>query len=132
MSEFIAQFVVFAASSFLVVLALMAFLLPSKAVKFLDGFASSAQVHFIEMLLRLAVGVSLLTISKSMALSEIFYVFGWVLCITSALLILIPWQYHKKFADLVVPPLTNRVWLFGVLALPLGLVMGWALWVGNS
>lgn len=132
MSEFIAQFVVFATSSFLVVLALMAFLLPSKAVKFLGGFASSAKVHFIEMLLRLAVGVSILSISKSMAFSDIFYVFGWVLCITSALLILIPWQYHKKFADLVVPPSTNRVWLFGVLALPLGLVMGWALWVGNS
>ncbi|BDX04710.1 hypothetical protein [Planctobacterium marinum] len=123
MTELLAKTIVCATSVFLIGLALGAFVLPERIASFLNSFASSARVHFTEMLLRLTVGLSFVAISEEMTFSRFFELFGWVLIITSAILIVLPWQLHKRFADLVVPPLTKRVWLFGLLSLPLGLAI---------
>lgn len=123
MTEVLAKFIVILASVFLIALAVTSFVFPARAAAFLNGFASSARVHFSEMLIRLAVGISLVVVATEMAFAEWFRLFGWVLVATSMALIVIPWQFHQKFAAIVVPPLTRRVWLFGLLALPLGVAM---------
>lgn len=132
MTEIAAKLIVLLASVFLIVLAITSFISPARAAAFLNGFASSAKLHFTEMLIRLAVGISLVAAAPEMAFAEWFCIFGWVLVVTSLALILIPWQFHQKFAAIVVPPLTQRVWLFGLLALPLGLVIGASLLIGKS
>lgn len=130
MIEILAKSTVYAASAFLIGLALGAFFLPRETASFLNRFAGTAKAHFTEILLRLAVGVSIVRVADEMTFSAIFELFGWVLVVTSIILIAMPWQYHKKFAEAVVPALTKRVWLFGLLALPLGLAIAASLLVG--
>ncbi len=68
------------------------------------------------MAIRLLVGLSLLVYSPRMLFSYAFNLFGWILVITSVLLLLFPWRWHRKFAQMAVRPLTRRIWLFGVFS----------------
>ena len=129
---FITTIFVFLFALFLVLLALASFFLPKRASMFLNGFAASLRAHLIEMFLRLCAGGSLVIVSKRMAFSEWFYIAGWLIVVTSLLLLLIPWKWHNAFAKIVVPPLTNRVWVFGIFSLPLGLFIIFALAVGSA
>jgi hypothetical protein len=120
---FTATAIVFCAALFLVLLAFASFFAPRRATVFLNGFAASLRAHLTEMLLRLMAGASLIIASGQMAYSQWFHLFGWLIVISSIVLLLIPWRWHKKFADIVVPPMTKRVWVFGLFSLPLGLVI---------
>lgn len=120
MSETLALAVVVLAAMFLIGVAAASFFAPELAARFLDSFASSARAHLAEMALRLLAGWAFVVYSPQMLYSSAFTLFGWVLVITSVLLLLIPWRWHHKFAQMAVRPLTRRVWLFGILSLPLG------------
>ena len=72
------------------------------------------------MLVRLAVGASLVVSAPRMLYPGAFFVFGWVIIVTSLILLVIPWRWHRRFAVKVVRPMTRRAWLFGILAFPLG------------
>jgi hypothetical protein len=118
--ESLALAVIVLAASFLIGLGAASFLTPKLASEFLDSFAGSAGAHLAEMVIRLLVGWALVVQSPKMLYPFAFTLFGWVLVITSVLLLLIPWRWHRKFAQVAVRPLTRRVWIFGVLSLPLG------------
>lgn len=105
---------------YLIGVAVASFFAPELAARFLGAFASSARAHLAEMALRLLVGWAFVVYSPQMLYSSAFTLFGWVLVITSVLLLLIPWRWHHHSAQMAVRPLTRRVWLFGVLSLPLG------------
>ncbi len=107
MIEMTAKVITVIASSFLICLALSSFVFPARAVLFLASFANTKRAHFTEMSIRLLVGVALIITSKAMAVPEFHYLLGIVLVVTSVAFILIPWQYHQKFATIVVPPLSN-------------------------
>jgi hypothetical protein len=130
--ESLALAVVVLAASYLIGLAAASFLSPKLAAKFLDSFASSAGAHMAEMVIRLLVGWALVVYSPQMLYSFAFTLFGWVLVVTTVLLLLIPWRWHHKFAQVAVRPLTRRVWLFGVLSLPLGGIILFAVLGGSA
>ncbi|XOV81156.1 MAG: hypothetical protein ACFHVJ_09455 [Aestuariibacter sp.] len=120
MVEVVAPTVVSLAAIFMLGLACAAFLAPKVAVRFLNSFASSGPAHYTEMFVRLVIGWSLIEAAPYMLYSEVFSIFGWVVIITSGVLLLLPWRLHHRFAQIVVPFVTRRVRLFGLLALPFG------------
>lgn len=93
---------------------------PSHAETFLRGFASSALTHYTEQGIRLVVGAAIVTFASSMRYPELFKLFGWLIIGSTAALLLIPWQWHNKFASLVMPPVFRSMRLFALGAFALG------------
>ncbi|MEM9554293.1 MAG: hypothetical protein AAGC60_08540 [Acidobacteriota bacterium] len=132
MIALVALFVVVLAGLYLVTLALASFFAPRAAARFLDGFAGSARAHVVEMAVRLTVGGALVLAAPRMLYEPAVSAFGWLLVATSLVLLLLPWRWHRAFARTVVPPLTRRVWLFGLFALPLGAALLYAVFAPVS
>jgi uncharacterized protein YjeT (DUF2065 family) len=130
--EVIALSVVVSAALYLLGLAAASVFASAYTARFLNGFGGSARVHYLEMCIRLIVGAALVVAAPSMLYAHVFQLFGWVLVVTSLVLLLFPWRWHQRFARVVVPPLTRRVWLIGLLSLPLGVVMLFAVLYRNA
>lgn len=105
---------------FLIGLALVIAIRPAIAERFLRSFASSAATHYSEQGLRLLVGVSILNFASSMWNADPFRVFGWIIVVSTVGLLLIPWQWHQKFAARVMPPVFRHLRLFALGAFVLG------------
>lgn len=120
MIEIIAFVIVILCALYFLVLGAASFIVPVRAARFLLRFADSAQAHYLEMSIRLIVGGSLIAASPRMQYSSAFHLFGWVLVLTALVLMLLPWRWHQRFARKVVPPLTKRMWSFGMISLLLG------------
>lgn len=108
------------AALYLLTLGAAALVAPARASRFLLGFASSQSIHFIELSLRFVVGVALVLYAPRMFFSGGFKMFGWVLLVTSACLLLIPWQWHHRFAQYAVPLFTRYIVLMGLVSLAIG------------
>jgi len=126
MLELSAFLIALLAALYLIVVAILSVFLPSAVARFLNGFASSASAHLSEMAIRLLVGWALVVNSSRMMFSDAFWLFGWILIVTSLLLLLVPWRWHRRFAQKVVAPLTRRAWLFGIFSFPLGVILLYA------
>lgn len=55
-----------------------------------------------------------------MRFDDAFAVFGGILIVTTIGLLLLPWRWHRRFAQRVVPPMTQHVALVGLMSLALG------------
>ena len=108
---------------FLIGMALLIVFRPSTAERFLGSFASSASAHYTEQVLRLIVGASLVNFASSMWCPDGFRLFGWSILVSTAVLLLIPWRWHHKFASRVMPPIYRNLKLFGLGAFLLGLLI---------
>ena len=108
---------------FLVGLGVTSFIKPDATKAFLLAFAQTRAKHFIEMALRLIVGASMLVQSSRIEFPVVFAIFGWMLVGTTAVLILVPWRWHKAFADKTVPNAVRYISLMGIFALALGVFM---------
>ena len=108
---------------FLIGLAVMAGIRPALVRRFLLSFAGSARAHYTEMTLRLFAGAALTGFASSMWYPDVFTVFGWVLILTTAGLMLIPWQWHHKFAEWSVPRAIQYLGLFAAVSFSLGLFL---------
>lgn len=105
---------------YLIGLAVASVLLPERAARFLESFAGSAFAHYLEMLIRLVVGVSFVRIASRMPLPTAFTVFGWILVGTTVGLLVIPWQWHHSFAVKSVPQALRYLKLFAAVSFILG------------
>jgi len=76
---------------------------PARAARFLGGFASSARTHYIELVMRLSAGGALVVYAPRMRFSGAFALAGWVLIVTTAALLAVPWRWHHRFARWAVP-----------------------------
>lgn len=112
--------VVLCAGSYLVGLAGFALFSPIRAERFLGKLASSPFAHRLELLLRSAVGLAMLWRAPQMLFSHFFTLFGWVLILSSLMLLAMPWQWHQRFARMVVPDATRNLALFGLGSLAFG------------
>ena len=90
------------------------------AERFLNLFASSARAHYIEQVLRLVVGASLVIFSPLMWYSYVFQIFGWLFVVTTLGLLLVPWQWHHRFAERVIPLVIHHLEIYGVATFVLG------------
>ena len=130
--ETLALAVVVLAGVYLVVLGVTSLLVPAQVNRFLLGFASRASVHFAELFLRFGVGAALVIHAPRMSLSGTFTLFGWVLLATTAGLLIIPWRWHQRFAQRVVPCFTRYIRPIGVVSLAIGGLIFWSLARGSA
>ena len=109
-----------------VALTVVIFAKPAVAERFFMSFASSARSHYTEQVVRLLVGASLITRSPSMWQPKVFWFVGWAIVLSSSVLILAPWQWHRRFGEEVLPMLIRHMKLFaaGLLAFGLFLIYG--------
>lgn len=110
-------------SLFLIALGGASLLSPAKAKAFLLGFATSAFTHYLEMALRLIVGGSILSQAPHLRYPGAFTIFGWMLIGTSVVLFLLPWKWHRRFAEKAVPQALKYLPIMGVVSLALGTVL---------
>ncbi|MGB7451593.1 MAG: hypothetical protein WBM36_05660 [Lysobacterales bacterium] len=97
---------------------------PAKANRFLLGFASSPSVHYIELFFRLLVGAAFYIYAPRMLAPDAFRLFGWILLITTAFLLLFPWRWHHWFAQQAVPRAIPYIKVIGICSLALsGLIL---------
>ncbi len=116
----VATATVFLCGLYLVALGVLSLLRPAQASRFLLGFATSARAHYLELLLRMLAGFAFVVEAPRLAFELPFSVFGWVLIGSTALLFLIPWQWHHRFAQQAVPYAVRYLGLVGVASLALG------------
>jgi hypothetical protein len=90
------------------------------ARRFLMGFAGSASKHYLEMTLRMIVGIAMLIQAPRLPYATAFTLFGWVLVGTTAVLFLIPWRWHQRFAEKVLPKVAGSLPLIGVVSIAMG------------
>jgi uncharacterized protein YjeT (DUF2065 family) len=132
MAGLIAVAVVAVAGVYLVALAVVSMLDPARAAAFLNGFARTAALHYLELCLRLVAGAALVLSAPGMLFPGAFAAAGWVLVLTTALLFLLPWRWHRRFAELAVPHATRHMRLIGAASLALGVFLLAALFAGAA
>lgn len=98
-----------------------------KAIRFLNAFVKTPWHHFLEQTLRLIVGTALVIHSPHMKFSEFFGVFGWIVIITSLMLLGLPWRWHRSFAQKVIPTVIKLIHLYGLSCLALGIFIIYSL-----
>lgn len=120
MIDILATTTIVATALYFVALGAVALAVPENATRFLQHFASSARAHYVELTVRLAIGVAFLLRASALPLPQVFTVFGGCLVITTACLFAVPWRWHRRFAERTVPRVTRHLRLFAVACLLLG------------
>lgn len=99
----VAWSVVLLTGFYLIGLAGVSLFAPVHASRFLMGFAGSAAMHYVELLLRILIGAAFLYSAAKMPVSVVFALFGGLLVVTTGVLMFIPWKWHRRFAEWAVP-----------------------------
>ena len=115
-----AGIVVVASGLWLIGLAASIIVIPSRAARFLAGFANSARAHYTEQVLRLIAGAAFVIFSAEMRFPDLFRVFGWIVVVTASVLLLLPWQWHRRFGEWVIPLAIRHIKLYALGTLVLG------------
>lgn len=114
------------AGLFLAALGGVALVAPPLASRFLLGFASSPGKHYAELGVRLLLGCAFLVAAPRTMWPVALSLFGWVLLATTAVLLLVPWRWHHRFARWAVPEALRFLPLVGAASLVLGALILWA------
>ena len=120
MIEPLAAAVVLLAGLYLACLGAVSLAAPAIARRFLLGFASSRARHYLELALRLVVGGAFLLCAPVLQFPLAFTAFGGAIVLTSVGLLLVPWRWHRHFAQQAVPRALRFLPLLGVASLLLG------------
>lgn len=116
----IATCIVIAAGLYLIALAVVAFVRPASARRFLLGFARTAAVHYAEMAARISVGIALIIASPRMLYAQFFFWFGIILLASSAVLLCLPWTWHRSMGERLLPGLVRVPGVVGAVSFILG------------
>ena len=120
MMEVLSGMVVVTFGCFLVGLAVMIAIKPQLAERFLHSFATSARAHYTEQTLRLIAGGAMVIFAPSMRYPGLFRLFGWLIVVTTAALLVLPWRWHSEFAKWAIPLVIRHMKLFALAAVALG------------
>jgi hypothetical protein len=110
----------------------VAFTKPAHAERFVMAFATSAQTHYVEQVVRILVGAALVALSSVMWQPKIFWLIGWALVVSSATLICIPWQWHDRLGERIRPMLVRYLKMYAVGAFALGVLLLYGVFAGES
>ena len=128
----VAAIVVVAFGLLLIAFTGVAFAKPAIAERFLIRFASSARTHYIEQIFRLLIGAALVVLSPAMWQSYVFWLIGWAIVVSSAALMCIPWQWHHRLGDRVLPIVARHLKLYAVGAFAFGVLVLYAFFAGGA
>lgn len=84
---------------------------PARALSILTQAGSTNLINYGELLIRMIPGGALIIYAPFSRLQDIFFYLGWILVITSVVLILIPRRIHHQYALLcasLLPPSRMR------------------------
>ncbi len=108
---------------YLAALGLVALTRPARVRGFLLGFAATPGRHLLELALRTAAGLACLLAAPRLPAAQGFTVAGWVLLASTAVLALLPWRWHRGFAQRAVPRALRALPALGLAALAAGLAL---------
>ena len=114
---------IFLTGVYFIFLGLIALLKPTIAARFLLGFATSAMTHYLELMVRMAIGFALIFYSHNMLFTSVYMGFAYVLIATTALLLFIPWRWHRAFTEKVVPYANAFLSLIGLTSIAFGFLV---------
>jgi hypothetical protein len=128
----LAAFVLVLFSISLITFAGVAFAKPARAERFLMAFASSARAHYTEQIVRIGVGAALVVRSAEMWQPNAFWLFGWIIAVSSVALICIPWQWHDRLGTSLRPLLVQYLKPYAAAAFALGVLLLYAIFTGSA
>jgi hypothetical protein len=105
---------------------------PAIAERFLTAFASSARTHYVEQLVRLVVGAALVVRSPMMWQPKVFWLVGWAIAVSSAVLLCVPWRWHHRLGERVLPLLVRHLRLYAVGSLAFGALLLYGVFAGGG
>jgi hypothetical protein len=115
----------------LIVLTGVAFAKPAIAERFLMHFASSARTHYVEQTFRLLIGAALVVLSPAMWQPTMFWLVGWAIVVSSAALMCVPWQWHHRFGERLLPIVVRHLRLYAVGSLAFGALLLYGVFAGG-
>lgn len=127
MTLVLAQSGVIATGLFLLGFGLVAWLMPTRAGRFLLAFASTPGIHFAELALRLVAGSAFLLAAPASAFPQAFHFFGILLIGTTAVMLVVPWHWHRRFSKRAVPPALRLLPVMGLVSIVAGSLALWAI-----
>ncbi len=127
-----AEWVVIAFALFLIVFTAVAYARPVIAERFLMRFGSSPRAHYSEQLVRLLVGCALVVFSHRMWLPHLFQVIGWAVIISSIALMCVPWRWHQRFAQRLLPTVVRHLKLCALGPLAFGALLLYAVFARTA
>ena len=104
---------------------------PAVVERFLMRFASSARTHYIEQVFRLLIGAAIVLLSPAMWKPNLFWLVGWVIVVSSAALMCVPWLWHHRFAERVRPIVVRHLRLYAVGSLAFGALLLYGVFAGG-
>ena len=116
----LAGVVVVTTGLWLVGFALLIVVAPVRAERFLKSFASSARTHYTEQVLQLIAGSGIVAFSFQMRFPDLFKIFGWLIVVTAIGLLLVPWQWHRRFGQWAIPLAIRHIKLYALGSFVLG------------
>lgn len=130
MSMLFSEVVIGLLAVYLIGLGILALARADIAASFLLAHARSARAHYLELLLRFTCAWALLTSSPQLLAPSLTRIMGWVILITSAVLVALPWRLHARFAQSAVPQATRHMKVIGFASILGGLLLAFALLFG--
>jgi hypothetical protein len=127
----LAGIVVVAFGLFLIGLTGVIFAKPALAGRFFLSFARSARAHYTEQAFRLLIGASLVVLSPTMWQAGVFRLIGWAIVATSVGLILVPWRWHHRFGERVLPMIVRHMRLYALGLLAFGVLLLYGVLAGT-
>jgi len=127
-----AKTILVAVAIFFLLIGLLALLQPNHARRFLQGFAASASKHYAELGTRFVVGGATLIVAPHSTHSVALIAFGWLLILTTAVMAVVPWRVHRRFAEAAVPQALRFLPMIGVAALVLGGLLLWSIFTASA
>ncbi len=127
-----AETILVAVATFFVLLGVISLLRPSYARRFLLGFATSAPKHYAELATRLVAGIATLIVAPHSTHLVALSAFGWLLILTTAVMAIVPWRVHRRFAEAAVPRALYFLPLIGIASLVLGGLLLWSVFTASA
>jgi uncharacterized protein YjeT (DUF2065 family) len=121
-----AQTILIAAAIFFLSLGSIALVRPARARVFLLGFAASALKHYVELSARLVVGGAMLLFAPRSSTPMALTAFGWLIIGTTAVMAVVPWRIHRRFAEAAVPLALRFLPMIGIASLAIGGLLLWS------
>ena len=109
----------------------VAFAKPAIAGRFLAALASSARTHYVEQVVRLLIGAALVVRSPIMWQPRMFWLVGWAIVVSSAVLLCGPWQWHHRLGERVLPLLVRHLRLYAVGSFAFGALLLYGVLAGG-
>lgn len=126
----VAAVVVVAFGFSLIIFTGVVFTKPAMAGQFLMAFASSARTHYVEQVVRLLIGMALVVRSPTMWQPKMFWVVGWAIVVSSAVLMCVPWQWHHRLGEHVRPMLVRHLRLYALGTFAFGALLLYGVFAG--